>query len=405
MGRQRISAGASDSPFYAATHGDSRDFGNVSGASFSDVGKPNPYVLRPKFDSRHARKYALNLMQHAGMYDELQAEARQIRLDGGRVRRDSLPLAFARTLEYIIRKPYEAEYPELRATEFIPLMTEVPPEAATFTYRMLDKMGVAAIIAESGNDAPKVNIKGYERQQPIVTIGASYDYTILDTMRMARMGIPLDAYLAEAARFACEYQMELLAAVGNSNYGLAGLTNAPNITAVTQLSIANGSWVQQVNSIGSASTVNAQAPAVAVTQGIVSDILQAKRTIFTNTKGIHLADTCLLSTSGYAALMATPRSPAFTDDTLLDYIEKAVQLQIECWPQLDSAGAITVGGLSGRAMIYKRDPKILSLVLAQPFTQLPPQPIRMSWEIMAYLRTGAVQVRYPLAVSYIDGVC
>ncbi len=55
-------------------------------------------------------------------------------------------------------------------------------------------------------------------------------------------------------------------------------------------------------------------------------------------------------------------------------------------------------------MVYKKDPKILSLVIAQPFTQLPPQPIRMAWEVMTYLRTGAVQVRFPKAVAYIDGV-
>lgn len=390
MGRQRQEVQqVADSPY--------------AGMSTAKMYAESPYAGLPRYDSRYARRYAWNIMQANGMFAELDEELRAMRRDGRRSDA-GLTMAFARSLEYIIRKPYEAEYPELRAPEFIPLMTEVPPEAASFTYRMLDKMGQAAIINEDGTDAPKVDIKGEEWQQPIVTIGASYGYNILDTMRASRMGIPLEAYKAEAARFACEYLMENLAAVGNSNYGLAGLTNAPNITAVTQVS-TTGSWVQQANSIGAASTINAQAPAVAVAQGIVADILAAKKTIFVNTQGIHLADLGLVSVSGYAALMATPRSPAFTDDTLLDWLEKVCQIQIECWPQLNTAGAITVGGLNGRAMIYKRDPKILNLVLAQPFTQLPPQPSRMAWEVMAYLRTGAVQVRYPKAVSYLDGVC
>jgi hypothetical protein len=375
-----------------------------AGMATSELFADNPYKGTPRYDSRYARRYARNILMQAGFFAELDEELRDMRRDGRRSDA-GLSMAFARSLEYIIRKPYEAEYPELRAAEFIPLMTEVPPEAASFTYRMLDKMGQAAIIQENGNDAPKVDIKGEEWQQPIVTIGASYDYTILDTMRASRMGVPLEAYKAEAARFACEYLMENLAAVGNSNYGLAGLTNAPNITATTQVSIASGSWVQQANTLGAASTLNAQAPAVAIAQGIVSDILAMKKGIFVDTQGIHQADLGLVTVSGYAALMSTPRSPAFTDDTLLDWLEKVCQIQIECWPQLNSAGAITVGGLTGRVMVYKRDPKILNLVLAQPFTQLPPQPSRMSWEVVAYLRTGAVQVRYPRAVRYMDGVC
>lgn len=393
----------------------SRSDQRVLGADTPFAGMPsaqlygvNPYQGLPRYDSRFARRYARNIMAQAGYFAELDAEMRAMtRNDNARLadyRSDAgLSLAFARSLEYIIRKPYEAEYPELRAPEFIPLMTEVPPEALTFTYRMLDKMGVAAIINENGSDSPKVDLKAEEWQQPIVTLGASYDYTILDTMRAARLGIPLEAYKAEAARFACEYLNEKLAAVGNANAGLVGLTNAPGVAAVTQVS-SGGSWVQQIASIGTASTTNATPPAVVVAQGIISDFNAMISTVFTGTDGIHRPDTALVSVAAYAALMTAPRSPGFTDDTLLEYIEKACQINIECWPQLNTAGALTVGGLKGRVMVYKKDPKILSLVVAQPFTQLPPQPVKMAWEVQTYMRTGAVQVRFPKAVVYMDGV-
>lgn len=362
----------------------------------------NPYLGLPRYDSRYARRYARKIMEHAGLYDELDAE---IRRDGGVSRLDAagLSVAFARSLEYIIRKPYEAEYPELLAPQFIPLMTEVPPEANSFTYRMLDKTGQAAIINENGSDAPKVDIKGEEWQQPIVTLGASYDYTILDTMRAARLGIPLEAYKAEAARFACEYLMEQLAATGNAAYGLAGLTNAPGITATAQQS-SGGNWIQQVATIGSASTTNATPPAVVVAQAIAADFLAMIKGVFTDTQGIHRPTDGLISVAAMAALMAQPRSPGFTDDNLLDYLEKMCQLDIECWPQLNSAGAVLVGSNQGRVMVYKKDPKLLNLVVAQPFTQLPPQPIKMAWEVMTYMRTGAVQVRYPRTVRYMDSV-
>lgn len=401
MGRSREVALVADSPY--------------AGVATAELfGERNPFEHLPKYDSRFARSYAINILRHGGYFAELAQEAERERRRGDSFRSDAsgLSIAFARSLEYIIRQPYEAEYPELRATEFLPLMTEVPPEAATFTYRMLDKLGQAAIIQENGSDAPKVSLKGSEWQAPIVTVGASYDYTILDTLRAARLNIPLEAYKAEAARFACEYLLETIAAVGAANSGVAGFTNAPGINATTQVS-TGGNWIAQIGSIGAASTSNATPPAVAVVQAIAADLAAGVNKVFVQTKGTHRPDTALTGYQAYGAIMTAPRSPGFTQDTVLDYLEDLLDLDIECWPQLDTAGAISTtytppGGSSttytGRVMVYKKDPKLLNLVLCQPFTQLPPQPIRMAWEVTTYLRTGGVTVRYPLTVTYIDGV-
>lgn len=367
----------------------------------------NHHRGRPKFDSKYSRLYARSLMQAANMWDDLYAEMRS---DGGLRQDAGLSLAFARALEYIIRKPYEAEYPELRAMEFLPVMSEVAPEALAFTYRMLDKIGQAAIIQENGSDAPKVDIKGSEWQQPIVTIGASYDYTILDTARAEALDIPLEAYKAETARFACEYLLENIAAVGAPNSGVVGFTNAPGVSGVTQVSAGGAAnWMQQIANIGSASTVNATTPGAVAAQGIAADINAMINAIFQGTKGIHRPDTMLVGVNAYSALMTAPRSVNFTYDTILDYLEKLCQIDIECWPQLDNAGAVTTtvggtGAFKGRVMMYKKDPKLVNLVIPQPWTQLPPQPVRMAWEVTSYLRTGGVQVRYPGSVRFMDGV-
>ncbi|HEY6461206.1 MAG TPA: major capsid family protein, partial [Polyangiaceae bacterium] len=60
--------------------------------------------------------------------------------------------------------------------------------------------------------------------------------------------------------------------------------------------------------------------------------------------------------------------------------------------------------VKGVVCVYKKDPKILNLMQAMPFTQLAPQPVRMAYEINCYARTGAAQVRYPLAVTYMVGL-
>jgi hypothetical protein len=365
----------------------------------------HPFAGLGRYDGKYAPRYSRRILENDGrFFEELDQE---IRSDGMGIRNDGLSMVFARALDYIIRKPYEAEYPELRAAEFLPLMTEVPPEALSFTYRMIDKMGVAQIIQENGSDAPKVDVKGQEWQAPLVTIGASYDYTVLDTLRAARMNVPLEAYKAEAARFACEFSLEQIAAVGAPLSGVAGFTNAPGISATTQLS--TGNWIKQIQNIGAASLSNATPPAVVATQGIISDINAMITKVFTATQGIHRPDTVLIPVAAYAALMTAPRSPGFTDDTILDFIEKACQIDIECWPQLNTAGLVSStdnNGVAykGRVMCYKKDPKLLNLVIAQPWTQLPPQPTRMAWEVTSYLRTGGVTVRYPATATFMDGV-
>jgi hypothetical protein len=221
------------------------------------------------------------------------------------------------------------------------------------------------------------------------------------------MNIPLEAYKAEAARFACEYLLEVIACVGAPNSGVAGMSNAPGLVGTTQVS-TGGNWLSQINSIGLASTSNASPPAVVVAQAIAADINAMISKVFTATQGTRRPTTALIPVGAYGALMTAPRSPGFTSDTLLDWLEDMCQIDIECWPQLNSAGAITTTtsavNYKGRVMVYTKDSKLLNLVVAQPFTQLPPQPIRMAWEVTTYLRTGGVTWRYPLTGTYMDGV-
>lgn len=389
-------------------------------------------------------------------------------------RADALTIAFARELEDIIKEVFEVEYPELRAREFLPERF-VSPEALTFTYRMTNRVGVADIIDDNGNNIPKVDVTGEEWQQPIVNVGASYDFTILDQMRSGRLGISIDALKAEAARWAVEYKIEQLAANGDASQGLVGIWNAPGISATPQaslpgqlagtVSVTNGStaitfstaqtlpagqvltfgnqttqgyvlagaisamtaavltspftgvtnastttfaggltWLAQLSAVALATTSNATPPAVVATQQISKDIGAMVSQIYTQTQGIHEPDTCILPAQLYQVLKTTPQSPGFNSKSILQYLEELFELDFEMWPQLNAADTAGHNGVHGLVVVYKKDPKILNLMQALAFTQLPPQQIRMAWEINTWARTGAAQVRYPLAVTYMVGL-
>ena len=316
-------------------------------------------------------------------------------------RNDALTMAFARELEDVIKEVFDVEYPELRAREFLPERT-VSPEAATFTYRMVNRVGAADIINENGSNIPKVDIEAKEWQQPIVTWGASYDFTLLDQMRSGRLGISVDSLKAEAARWACEYKLEQLAAVGDATLGLVGLVNAPGVAASTQAS--TGTWLAQIASIATATTTNATPPAVVVTQAIAGDLGVMMNNIFVNTEGIHTATDCLVPVSIYNALKITPQSPGFNSKSILQYLEELTGLEFNCWPQLNASDTVGHNGVHGQVVVYKRDPKIVNLMMAMQFTQQPPQPVKLAWEINCWMRGGAAQVRYPLAVTYMNGL-
>lgn len=381
-----------------------RAAGNITASVTRDIPQHLHAALnRPdmRLDSRRGIRRAAERILVASEYIPREVyDGRDRRRDSVQ-RADALTLAFARELEDVIKEVFEVEYPELRAPEFMP-ERGVAPAALTFTYRMTNRLGEADIIDENGSNIPKVDVDAEEWPQPIVTVGASYDFTIFDQMRSGLIGISIDSLKAEAARWAVEYKIEQLAANGDANSGLVGLWNAPGVAATTQLS--TGTWLSQINAIGTASTTNATPPAVVVAQAIAADIGNAKRTIYAQTEGIHVPDTMLVPASIYEALESTPRSPGFTDDNLLQYLEKLTGLDIEMWPQLNNADTAGTNGVHGVVVIYKKDPKIVNLMTAMPFTQLPPEAVKMAWEICTYARTGAAQVRYPLAVSYLKGL-
>jgi hypothetical protein len=306
--------------------------------------------------------------------------------------------AFARQLEYRFKEVYEVEFPDLIADELVPLNTEVPAGSLSFTYRMWNKIGQARVIANFANDLPNADVDAKEFPRPVITLGCSWQFSYQDVERAAIADVPLEALKAEAARFAIEYLREQIWAFGYANAGVTGLTNAPGVTATAQVS-TGGTWLAQIAAVGAA-TAAAPAAAVAAVQGIVADVNAMVAKTFTATIGTHRINTIALPANLFIALDQLPRSPAFTDDTALTYLEKMTRCTFVHWPQLNNLG--TSG--HGRVMGYKRDPKVLRGIQARPFTQLPPQPRNLAYIVPCIAEVGGVQIMRPLAATWMDGL-
>ncbi len=348
----------------------------------------NPYAGLAKFDSKDL-PYAVGQIMRSFQGREDAAET----------------AIFARQLEYIYTQTYDILRPELKARKILPVDTRVPSGADSFTYSQFDKLGEARIVHNYAQDFANAEIVAKQFKQGIVSLGDSYQYTIQDMRAAAMAGLPLEARKAEAARFAMELKLENLAVNGDSGTGLVGLVNAPSIQAVTKVSLNNAgttasTWTSLITDALAKGNITAAA------QEIMKDVFALKRAIFNNSKGVHIPDTLVMPVAAYSILATTPRAPGFTDDTLLDYIlESSPWLKtIEYWPYLDHSQTSTTNSVYGTVVCFQKDPMILSLIISQEFEQFAPQPRNMSFIVPCHMRTGAVEVRYPIAVATMVGV-
>ena len=321
-----------------------------------------------------------------------------------------LTAAYARSLEHIMAKTYEAEFAQYRAHEFFPMNSECGPGDLTYTYRMIERIGQAKIItAGMGKDLPNIDLGGEEWQQPIVTLGASYEFTVIDQQSGAKMQFALEAEKAKATRESIEALEEQIWCSGYAGTGVSGVTNAPGVASGTKTS--TGTWASQISTaLSTPPTTTVPYPAVGAVSAIAGDLIGLKQQIFTLTLGRHNATNCLLPPNLYSFLDTLPRSPAFTDDTALGYLEKITSLDIDYWPILSNAGASAgspavlggTPGLNGRILVYEKNPDVVQLVQAQPFVQLAPQPTGLVWSIPTYSRIGGAMCVRPLGLVYLD---
>ena len=343
--------------------------------------------------------------------DDFQRIAR-VKLAGMGFREDAgQTMAFARALEHIIAKVYAAEFAQYKAYQLFPTNTELGPGDLSYTYRMISRIGNAAVVnAGNARDLPNIDLEGEEWPAQIITLGASYNFTVIDQASAAKAQIAIEAEKAKATREAIEALEEQIAAVGYAATGTNGVTNAPGVAAVPQVS--TGTWQAQLKAAsGTNPTSTNPYPYVNAVSAIITDVLSMDQQIYSATLGRHKATNLLIPPNLYGMLKAVPRSPAFTDDTALQYLERVTGLELDDWAILQNIGAIAGSGSNinagnsflTRIVVYEKNPDVVQLMIAQPFVQLAPQATNLVWEIPTYSRVGGAMCIRPLGITYMDG--
>src|SRR6201995_5380151 len=95
---------------------------------------------------------------------------------------------FGRQLEYVSTRIRETRRPELKWRSFVPVSSEAPAGAESWSYTMWDAAGMAEIVTNYADDIRKVGVQAKKFEYSIETFALGYDYSVLDLERAAMAG-------------------------------------------------------------------------------------------------------------------------------------------------------------------------------------------------------------------------
>ena len=316
-----------------------------------------------------------------GRFDE--AERNYIQSVAGR-QDEAFSFFLARELTQIRARVLEVSKAPMNAFRIFPVQTEVAPGAATAIQRIYDSTGMAKVIANYADDLPRADAVGKEVVSKVVTVGDSYGYNTMEIEHAQFAGVNLSMYKAQAARRAVDLKINQMAWFGDSEHGVTGFIDNPNLTAVTLA--ADGT--------GSSTKFTDKTP-----DQIIRDITKLITAINVATNNVEDPNMVLLPTEAFDHIVMTPRSQ-YSDLTILEFLRRShPDFRFEKVGELDGAG--TAGAdlmIAGRF-----DPDVVRLEIPERFRQLPVEKRNLEYVVDCIARVIGVTVTIPMAFSKASG--
>jgi hypothetical protein len=301
---------------------------------------------------------------------------------GKTTRLDSDGIWLSRELEKIEDRVFEVQYADIVYPTLLPVdTTTVGPADDLYTYRVMDRVGKFKTIQDRARDLPRVDITRKEITQRVISIGASYGYTVQEVKAARSRGLPLQESRVTAFRRAYEERVNDIALYGDTDSGLQGFLNNTDIDKlnVTLSWITNGSTADEMLSL-----LN-----TAVTYMVAG------------TNMIEKPNTILMAYEDWNRLNTTPRSST-SDTTVLSYF-LANDPYITSIIPLNELNDFS-GANKNRMVIYNRSPEKLKLMMPQMLETFPPEREGMEYTVDGYARVMGTTIYYPKSVLYVDQV-
>lgn len=292
---------------------------------------------------------------------------------------------FGEQLSYTLAKLERAYYYQLKMVKYAPLLTSVPMGTETVYYNFIDRVGKAGFIEDSTTHFPLIDIEGKRIATPVKCLGVAFKTTRSEIAKSKLSGIPLDMEKALVANEALLRLEDEIAAKGDSKSGLKGLFNNSAATSVTLAGDGTGSS-KKFNTKDS--------------KKIVRDVSKVINKIRTDTKDIHMANTCLMPVEQYTQLATTQNSDA-SDVSVLEYLKRIhPSVVFESYERLKGIGASN----TDRIFAYQRSPDVVQMVRVQGIQAIGPHEEAVSFVTYLTLDTAGIILKRPKACAYADGI-
>lgn len=313
----------------------------------------------------------------------------------GRIPRfDAEPVANAtlfieRQLTQLRSKIAQVQYAPLKALQYLPLATDISIDASTYAFQVWDVTGRARIGNVNARDIPRIDTNAREIQGNVLSITASYGWSVQDLRTAARLQQDLPSRKSEAARTAISQAIDEIICTGTRTS--TGQTATPlggfiNCTDVNYSDVTTHNWFL---------TAGTTTP-----EQMVSDLNAVAMAAWTRTKERYAPDTMLMSQAMYTKAVMTKMSSASSVSVLKYFLENSPFIKrVDAWYRLDGAGNTTS---HDRVICYPRAPEVLEAVLPIEFEQFPAQQEGLDYVIPCHARCGGVKIYQPGAMQYGD---
>lgn len=298
---------------------------------------------------------------------------------------------FAQQLEYLYAKIYEQEYADLPMAngDVLPIDTEVPNTAETYSYMTLTAAGVARMgnVYAMGS-VPRVSVSGTKETGNVVAILNCYGFSIQDMRVIAAVpqGGQLDAMLPKAARRAHEEIQNRVGWWGDVKHKLKGLLTHPNVPVAYAPAGASTftDWARKTF------------------DEIFTDVVTTIEAMSERTYGRETVTHVYLPRKVRAVLML--KRIEQTQVTLEKHITDSYPgIQFHYIDDLDANNPRNQIGL-GIMVVINQDRDAASLVVPQMFEQFDPQWHGLEWITVCHSRFGGVKMPRPYSAALLVGI-
>ena len=299
-------------------------------------------------------------------------------------------------LKYVQNLVVEQDFPErlMASGAIIPISSEIPNGARTYSYKIMTYVGEAKILANGGDDIPMVDANCEERVAYVRTLADGYSYSLDDLESAQYANMNLDASMAIGARDVIEAKIDLLGYDGDAANNLLGFLNHPNVPNATVMD--DGADAQADPSTLWVDKTPAQ---------IYRDLVNFATATKTATNMVEIPENIGMPVAQFELISSTPFQEG-SDTTILELFLRTQRMSsagvqnVMPLPYLAGKGT----GSTDVMVSWRKRPDKIKYHVPLSFEQQATQQVNLGFKVVCRSKVGGIQITKPLSMRTAYGI-